>query len=327
MTAFGGHSTITLGNDPWSQEVLDLLHAGAHYQTLRAWAAGQDPADLRTPYYERLVNVKRTPPEEAARLQANFHKLYEAAPDWPKLAPVKIRGLWQGPIMFRIAGNGKLHSEDGWHRMSILEFLGQPVTGIVIERAPEWAALRDRVLRGHKNDGRLYHAVEHPDLVSASVHHKSRARELRGLVSGSTSVLDLGTHYGHNLYVLRDMITTGVGIERHQFTHQVADLVLARVGMRAIHADAVAYLRNAPRFDIVLAIAILHHIPNLAEALALIRGITNRLVYTLPTSSEAGSQRLPADPHRVIRETLGARETHTSRTSDGRDLKLVEWAA
>jgi hypothetical protein len=317
---------MTLGSDPWSFHVRRKLRFGPHWRTLKLWAAGQDIDDTNTPYYKRLITEKGLSHPKAMVLQRNFARLWQAAPNWRPFPEPRREGRhWKGPICFRIADDGTILMDDGWHRSVISEFLRMPITGEVVFRAEKWRVMRERVLQGHKSDGCLYHPIPHPDFADCRVHHESREEALRPLVMGSRSALDLGTHYGHNLYVLRDLLNSGVGVERHAFTHEVASVVLNRIGMQAVRADVNQYLRTAPKFDIVLAIAILHHLPDLRDAILRIRGITNRLIYTIPSADEAGRNKLPVNAEEDIRRWLNAREVVAFTTEEGRPLKLLEW--
>jgi len=317
---------ITLGTDAWSLELRAKLRASEHYQTLSWWAAGKDPAELDTPYYDRLVTLKRAPPEKAARMQAAFHKMYVDAPNWPKLAPVKLNGVWQGPIMVRIQADGSFRSEDGWHRKAILEFLNEPIEAVVIDRAREWVSLRERLaacMGGRGWKGKLYQRIPHPDFADWPVHHDppvGLAHHAR--LHGVRSVLDLGAHFGAVLTLLNPAV--GVGVERDALTYEVANLVLPKHGMTAVNADVLDHLRaDDTRYDLILALAILHHIPEYDELLGLIRARARYVAVTVPTPAEAGSSRLPAGALDYVRGRLGARLIGTSEYAS-RPLHFLE---
>jgi len=316
---------ITLGTDPWSMEVRTRLRESAHYATLKAWAAGQDPASLDTPYYDRLITVKRAPPEKAARMQANFHALAQAAPNWPTPEPVERNGAWQGPIMFRIQADGALASEDGWHRKAILEHLGLPIEGRVIDRDPAWANLQAR-LRSCMNrsgwKGSLYQPIPHPDFATWPVHYQPPADLPRiAREHGVRSVLDLGAHFGTVLTTLQPEV--GVGVEKDALTFEVTQLVLNKHGLTPVRADVLSHLRASDtRYDLVLALAILHHIPQHAEVLDLIRSRARYVAVTVPTPAEAGSARLPDGALDYVRERLGGTLRGTS-THAGRPLHFL----
>lgn len=317
---------ITLADDPWSLEFRAALRASAHYATLDLWAAGQDPASLATPYYERLVTVKRATPEKAASMQAGFYSLLQAAPTWPAPEPVRFDDVWQGPIMFRIHGDGHLVSEDGWHRKVILEHLDLPISGRVIDRHSTWRNLQGRLrarMTGSGWKGKLYQPIPHPDFSEWPVHHQPPA-SLAGFARrhGVRSVLDLGANFGTVLTTLQPEI--GVGVERDPVTFQVTRLVLEKHGLTAVQADVLEYLReNHERYDLVLALAILHHVPQHAEVLDLVRERARFVAVTVPTPSEAGSARLPPEGLRYVRERLGARIV-AATTYANRPLHVLE---
>jgi hypothetical protein len=136
------------------------------------------------------------------------------------------------------------------------------------------------------------------------------------------SALDLGTHFGAVLTMLKPAV--GVGVERDGLTHEVAKLVLEKHGMTAVKADVIEHLRSDDtRYDLVLALAILHHVPEHETFLDLVRERARFVAVTVPTPDEAGSARLPSGALDYVRGRLGARLTATTSYA-GRPLHFLE---
>jgi hypothetical protein len=65
-------------------------------------------------------------------------------------------------------------------------------------------------------------------------------------------------------------------------------------------------LRAAPKVDLVLALSVLHHLPNVSEVLSLMRARATYVAVVLPGPSEEAARKLPANPYEFVRERLGA---------------------
>ena len=285
---------ITLGDDPWSERLKVALRESPHQATLRLWADGKPPTEYDTPYVEYLTTQKQAPPEKAVRMQDAFHALSGVR-------------AWDDPVRFRVLNDGSIGCDDGWHRLNIHLHRGEPLTGRVAAREPDWLNLRDTVrakLDSGAWKGQLYHPIPHPDYREFPVHHPSPP-PIAGMVEkhGIRTALDLGAHFGHALYTLRHHLREGVGVARDPVAHGVASLVLRACGMTAVKSDIVRYLQRAERADLVLVLNVLHHVP-LDETLARLRA--EFVAVSLPTPKEEGSKRLPPDPYEHVRRKLRA---------------------
>lgn len=285
---------ITLGADPWSERVITALRDSPHQATLQLWAGGKPPTEYDTPYFQHLMTRKKAPAYKAQLMQDAFHELKSA------------RG-WNEPVRFRIANDGGINCDDGWHRLNILLHRGEPLTGRVTGRETEWQRLRDGIAARIKSSGwggALYHPIPHPDLQVFPVHHAAplplaefvREHRIR-------SAVDLGARFGWALYGLRNELSEGTGIELEHTAYHILKLVLDSIGMTAVKGDVREYLARGERADVTLALNVLHHVP-LDLTLDAIR--SEFVAVSLPNDSEEGSKRLPPDAYEYVRERLNA---------------------
>ena len=300
---------ITLGDDPWSDDLRERLRGSAHWATLEAWAAGASPT-ASSAYTKHLMRKWGLTREMAFKKQQAFAQLatVKTFVDEP-LTRVRHGGRrFRGPICFRITNSGDLNIDDGTHRSVLLLHRGQPITGVVVERAPEWQRLRDDLQQRLKRDWgkKLYHPIPHPDFASwRALRQLSPELPVWGREIGARTVLDLGCHFGTVLASIKP--EWGVGVGRDPLAHRVASVVLAKIGGQAVHTDILKYLReDRTRFDLVLALNVLHHLHKQApEALSLVRERTDYVAVSVASPNERKSSQLPLQPLEYIRYALG----------------------
>lgn len=317
---------VTLGDDPWSEDLRERLRQTAHWATLNAWAAGADPTKSSA-YTKHIMRKWGFSREVAFKKQRAFAKLatVETFIDEP-LTRVRHGGRrYRGPICFRITDSGDLTIDDGTHRSVILLYRNQPITGLVVKRAPEWQQLRDDLRHRLKRDWgkKLYHPIPHPDYADWPA-----LREINSQLPawaqqiGARTALDLGCHFGTVLASLKPEY--GVGIERDSLAHRVASVVLAKVGCEAVHTDILSYLReDGKRFDLVLALNVLHHLRDqVPKVLQLVRERASYVAVSVANPSEPKSRQLPLQRLEHIRDALGGTLVATGEYA-GRPLHLI----
>ena len=302
------YKIVTLGNDPWSEDLKRQIADFPHYKTAKEWIENINIPMEETTYYKWLQHQLDTSgsvwngilssKEDITRQYNNFKRLFEIAPNFKIVLPISriINGVthYFGPICTKIADNGDINIWDGMHRISILHALNQPIQFTICERQEKWQSLVDDIKALYPS--LLYQAIPHPDFADCE-HCFNDAKEahIADIVKAHNikSVLDLGSCHGHTLYSIRNLLESATGVEYNAIRYRVLRLLFNKIGFESYHTNIFDVVsQNSKHFDCVFALAVFHHfarenpIEKFEELLGRIRSISNMLLYELPEPSE-----------------------------------------
>jgi len=233
-----------------------------------------------TRYYQRALryvlsgNVKRDirDKEGVDKRMQYLENLYEKIKRNGFKSTVELGvGDWGDPsardedeISVRIGRYGDFLFEDGRHRLAIAKILGaEKVPVKVTVRHKKWFEFTKEIWAYAKeNGGTVDHSLSHPDLSNIPYRHGWEEFEIikKNLPFSSGDVLDIGCHWGFFCIQLEKMGFNCFGVESNP-----RNLYFLRKLRRAencgfeIIDKSIFHYTERSRFDLVLALYVLHH--------------------------------------------------------------------
>jgi 2-polyprenyl-3-methyl-5-hydroxy-6-metoxy-1,4-benzoquinol methylase len=202
------------------------------------------------------------------RLNTDIPRLYAAIRDQGYRTQVELGSETpQDEIRVGIRRDGRFVLFDGRHRLILARLLGLDEVPVnVVVRHREWVEFK-REIRAYADKtlrGRVYQALDHPDLADIPAKHGPERlvliREaLAGRETEGRTLLDIGTHWGYMAQQMEKLGFECTGLELN------ADAVRFATKLRAAteskfeiwEGDLLDY--PGGRFDVVLALSIFHH--------------------------------------------------------------------
>jgi 2-polyprenyl-3-methyl-5-hydroxy-6-metoxy-1,4-benzoquinol methylase/tetratricopeptide (TPR) repeat protein len=182
---------------------------------------------------------------------------------------IRLNGYDQSKASDQVAVNigrdGKIILNNGRHRLTFAKLLNLkeiPVT--VTVRHKGWIDFRNEILDyAESHNSRVYAPLCHPDLEEIPSVHKGRFEHIRDHISAdSTTVLDIGTHWGY----MCSRIESELGkkcfaIEINDSDYYFLEKLRVAYGQKyhTIKKDIFKFVNSHRKFDTVLALAIFHH--------------------------------------------------------------------
>ena len=317
------YKVVSLGCDPWSEELKQEVTASPHYKTVKLWLADKSVAIEETPYYKWLYDQLITEGsvwngilnsvEDITKRCQFFKQLLDLAPNFPDqpITSKVVDGItyYYGPICIKIANDGGMRIWDGMHRIAILLAMGYPIKLTVCERGKSWQKLVDDLKALYPT--LMYQAIPHPEFADWTCCDNSNKESLLvGVVKEHKigSILDLGSCHGHVLYVLKDIVKSASGVEYNQVRYAAMKVLFDKIGFKSHHGnffDVIGKLDTT--FDCVFALAVFHHfsrenpIERFNELLDRIRRLSDMLLYELPEPGEEQySWMYDTDMHKLV---------------------------
>lgn len=212
------------------------------------------------------VNDKKDIPDKFGEFDKLFEKIkFEGFSTQIDLKETDTQISAMDEITVRIGRDGELLFEDGRHRLAIAKILGiKKIPVRVTWRHKNWYVFRLQILdyAKHKNDGKVYQPLTHPDLSDIpSSHGESRYEIIRANIdlNGGT-MLDIGANWGYFCHKFEKK-----GFQCYAVEHSAKDFYfLNRLRLAenrtfaAIHADIFDFHEKGD-FEVVLALNIFHH--------------------------------------------------------------------
>lgn len=347
------YKEITIGHDPWSQNLINVIKHSPHYKTLELLDKNSDAPLENTPYYTFLktegtlwVGSNNLEPiiknyEDMQKQYEKFKNLFKIAPDWKKedniikiINSKKIHYFGNYPAI--IGENGEIGILDGHHRAAILLFLKLPINITICERHPKWALLLEKLEEVYPNKF-LYQPIPHPDFYDWTVSRNNEKEIiLREILTKHklTYIVDLGCCHGYTLYELRDIVKKAIGVEYNPIRHQIAKILLYYIGFSCTNEDIFSFMKHyADKADCIFALAVFHHflkqhsIGEFEELLKLISQKTKYIIYELPHPKEESYMWFPADINidRMIQQVTKFKKTENINLTNGRSLKVLKY--
>ena len=231
----------------WYRRSLIRLRSG------HAVSACRDEAELRARLAE-LQSLYRSSSREGRGSRGSLAE-FDATP------------VVGGEIAVAVGRNGELLFCDGAPRLGLALLLGiESVAVRVRVRHPSWASLRGELLAyAQAGDGRLYQPAQHSDLAFIASSDMSDSRW--DLISarlgrGGGTVLDIGAYLGFFDNKLEDLGYDCTAVEmdatRTYFMKRIRDANGHRFEVVTDSISASGLLREQ-RYDVVLALSVLHH--------------------------------------------------------------------
>ncbi|MDO8641777.1 MAG: class I SAM-dependent methyltransferase [Nitrosarchaeum sp.] len=322
------YKTVTLSDDPWSEQLKSEIRATPHYQTLIQWQNCPSLELQKTAYYKWLKDmfdkdgcvwggILKTE-EDILRQCNNFRQMYLVAPKWETAdfvaRIVNNQKYYFGPITARVFENGSLEIIDGHHRSAIQLFKKMPIQMVLCERMTGWKNLLHQVRELYSLA--LYQPIHHPEFQDWPCSYSTlKTRTVYKIVEGlkPKSVLDLGCCHGHTIYSIRNIISFATGVESDITRYEVTKLLFTKVNNNFIcyNQDIVSFVASDQnKYDVVFALAVFHHVmryvpqEQFMDFLQQIKEKTKVLIYEIPEADEEQYSWMykDFDLHKVIRE-------------------------
>lgn len=167
---------------------------------------------------------------------------------------------------------------------------------------------KSRLRRYYNDVYQKTNSLEATSLQSPRCHFESRRQTLGPLLARlipalkpTMRVLDLGCGAGELLHAIRPKVREVVGFEINK---RFVEFMRRSLGIEAYHEDFTNFEFGARRFDLVLSIDALDHLPNPAEALRSIRRLlaaNGRAYLEVPNVEEALGANLPEKTRALYR--------------------------
>ncbi len=183
--------------------------------------------------------------------------------------------IMSSEITVNIGRNGEYLFQDGRHRLAIAQILGLNLVPVkVLVRHEKWQELRELLLSmtkgtgGASKAGLLYQPPLHPDLHDFPAAHSCEDRfvAIKPYVSKrSGKLLDVGANLGYFCHKFEELGYDCYAIELLRDIALAADRIRAAENktFKVINSDLFDMFENSTfkntKFDIVLALNILHH--------------------------------------------------------------------
>jgi len=339
------YKVVSLGDDPWSEDLKSSILAFPHYKTARMWVENMNVIMEETPYYQWLKseldingsvwNGVLNNEYDIAKQYDNFKYLFQIAPNFVEheimSRTIDGRRHFFGPICVKIENDGGISIWDGMHRISILYALGYPVRFTICERQDKWQKIVNDLEQLYPTI--MYQAIPHPDFEDWNYcNNDIKESCISNIVEEHKikSVLDLGSCHGHVLYTIRKLLSSAIGVEYSQTRYHILKLLFDKIGFTAYNDNFFNVVeRHCDNVDCVFALAVLHHfsrenpIEKFEKLLDHIRRISNTLLYELPEPDEEqyGWMYKDVDMHSLVQSRY---ETKTIIQMQNRKLVLLK---
>lgn len=306
----------------------------------------------QTEYYDRVVrSIEQGVQKWGCRDEADFRSrldtldaLYEDMRDNGYRSQAEL-GMKNPSDEVRVAvrRDGRLLFIDGRHRLAMARVLGMeriPVN--VVARHQEWMHFREEVLEYIRpRRGRVYQAVDHPDLRDLPAHHGSERvamlrRAFEGYDASGKRLVDIGAHWGAMTQLMSEVGFQCTAVEANKRCARIAErLSVATESNYEVWRGDIFELPGADRFDGVLALNVFHHFIKTEELHAKLINFLGSLDADLmvfePHVSDPPAQMKGAYRNYAEREFVEFVAEHAQlegieyldRASDGRALYLL----
>lgn len=168
-------------------------------------------------------------------------------------------------VAISIGRHGDMLFSNGRHRLTFAKLLElEKIPVKITVRHPEWVKFKDKILYYAKNHGgKVYAPLTHIDLQSIPSHYSDKRFEIikKNSALKKGTLLDIGSHWGYFCHKFEEE-----GFECYACENNAGNLYFLEKLKRAedrhfaiISESIFSFCKKRKKFDIVLALSILHH--------------------------------------------------------------------